>query len=126
MSGSSRETIKACFDEISHPALLDRVRHRIGDKRVVGLVKAFLKSGILGEDGELRDTTTGAPQGGILSPLLSNIAFSVLDEHFAEAWEEMGGLSCSRTAPAQGPGQLPTRPLRGRLGGAGGREPCRR
>ncbi len=82
--------IKACFDEISHPALMDRVRRRVGDKRVLGLVKAFLKSGILGEDGELRETDTGAPQGGILSPLLSNIALSVLDEHFAEAWEAMG------------------------------------
>jgi RNA-directed DNA polymerase len=82
--------IKACFDEISHPALLSRMRHRIGDRRVLGLVKAFLKSGILGEDGELRESATGAPQGGILSPLLSNIALSVLDEHFAAAWEEMG------------------------------------
>ena len=42
--------IKACFDEISHPALMDRVRRRVGDKRVLALVKAFLKSGILGED----------------------------------------------------------------------------
>jgi RNA-directed DNA polymerase len=82
--------IKACFDEISHSALLERMRHRVGDKRVLGLVKAFLKSGILSEDGELRESNTGAPQGGILSPLLSNIALSVLDEHFAEAWEEMG------------------------------------
>src|ERR1035437_1484028 len=82
--------IKACFDEISHSALLERMRHRIGDKRVLGLVKAFLKSGILGEDGGLRESSTGAPQGGILSPLLSNIALSVLDEHFAEAWKEMG------------------------------------
>jgi RNA-directed DNA polymerase len=82
--------IKACFDEISHPTLLERMRHRIGDKRVLALVKAFLKSGILGEDGELRESDTGAPQGGILSPLLSNIALSVLDEHFAEAWREMG------------------------------------
>ncbi len=82
--------IKACFDEISHPALLDRMRDRIGDKRVLGLVKAFLKSGILGEDGELRESDTGAPQGGILSPLLSNIALSVLDDHFAKAWQEMG------------------------------------
>jgi RNA-directed DNA polymerase len=41
--------IKACFDEISHSALLERMRHRVGDKRVLGLVKAFLKSGILGE-----------------------------------------------------------------------------
>ena len=56
----------------------------------MALVKAFLKSGILGEDGELRESDTGAPQGGILSPLLSNIALSVLDEHFAEAWKEMG------------------------------------
>jgi RNA-directed DNA polymerase len=72
--------ITACFDEISHPALLERVRRRIGDKRVLALVKAFLKAGILGEDGTLRDSRTGAPQGGILSPLLSNVALSVLDE----------------------------------------------
>lgn len=63
------------------------VRHeaRIGDKRVLGLVKAFLKSGILGEDGELRASDTGTPQGAILSPLLSNVALSVLDEHFVAA-----------------------------------------
>ncbi len=82
--------IKACFDEIAHAPLLKRVSGRIGDKRVLGLVKAFLKVGILGEDGELRASDTGAPQGGILSPLLSNIALSVLDEHFARhgrRWE---------------------------------------
>ena len=79
--------IKACFDEISHSALLERMRHRIGDKRVLRLVKAFLKSGILGEDGEFRESNTGASQGSILSPLLSNIALSVLDDHFAEAWK---------------------------------------
>ncbi len=82
--------IKACFDEIAHTPLLLRVRARVGDKRVLGLVKAFLKSGILGEDGELRASDTGAPQGGILSPLLSNIALSVLDGHFVAAWEAMG------------------------------------
>ena len=42
--------IAACFDEISHPALMNRVRHRIVDRRVLELVKAFLKAGILGED----------------------------------------------------------------------------
>jgi RNA-directed DNA polymerase len=82
--------IKACFDEISHVGLMDRVRARVGDKRVLGLVKAFLKSNILGEDHQLRESSTGAPQGGILSPLLSNIALSVLDEHFAEAWAATG------------------------------------
>src|SRR6266487_3215919 len=77
--------IKACFDEISHSALMERVRQRVGDKRVLALVKAFLKAGILGEDGQLRDSITGTPQGGILSPLLSNVALSVLDEHVAQA-----------------------------------------
>jgi RNA-directed DNA polymerase len=77
--------IKACFDEISHPALMDRVRMRVGDKRVLALVKAFLKAGILGEDRILRATDTGTPQGSILSPLLSNVALSVLDEHIAHA-----------------------------------------
>jgi RNA-directed DNA polymerase len=46
--------ITACFDEISHPALMDRVRSRIADKRVLALVKAFLKAGILTEGGEDR------------------------------------------------------------------------
>ena len=82
--------ITACFDEISHPALLDRVRRRIGDKRVLTLVKAFLKAGILSEDGVNRDPRSGTPQGGILSPLLANIALSVLDDHFAEAWASFG------------------------------------
>ena len=82
--------IKACFDEISHSGLLARMRDRVGDKRVLSLVKAFLKSGILGEDRQLRESSTGAPQGGILSPLLSNIALSVLDEHFAKAWAATG------------------------------------
>jgi len=77
--------IKACFDEISHPALMDRVRQRVGDRRVLALVKAFLKAGILGEDRTLRDTNAGTPQGSILSPLLSNVALSVLDEHIAQA-----------------------------------------
>jgi RNA-directed DNA polymerase len=77
--------ITACFDEISHPALMDRVRARVADKRVLALVKAFLKAGILGEDQLLRETTAGTPQGGILSPLLSNVALSVLDEHIAQA-----------------------------------------
>src|SRR5512132_3205512 len=77
--------IKAYFDELSHPALMARVRNRIGDKRVLALVKAFLKAGILCEDGTESDTDTGTPQGGILSPVLANVALSVLDEHFAES-----------------------------------------
>lgn len=76
--------IKACFDEIDHTAMLERVRRRIGDKHVLALVKAFVKAGILTEDAEILDTTAGTPQGGILSPLLANIALSVLDDYIAE------------------------------------------
>jgi RNA-directed DNA polymerase len=47
---------------------MERVRARVGDKRVLALVKAFLKAGILGEDGQLRDNDTGTPQGSILTP----------------------------------------------------------
>jgi RNA-directed DNA polymerase len=82
--------IKACFDEIDHTALMGRVRDRIGDKRVLGLVKAFLKAGVLSEDGRAKATDTGTPQGGILSPLLANIALSILDEHFTQKWEALG------------------------------------
>lgn len=82
--------IKACFDEIDHTALMERVRDRIGDKRVLGLVKAFLQAGVLAEDGSRQATITGTPQGGILSPLLANIALSVLDEHFTQKWEALG------------------------------------
>ena len=82
--------IEACFDNIGHSALLDRVRRRIGDKRVLALVKAFLKAGIMSADGAIRDTNTGTPQGGIASPLLANIALSALDEHFCAQWDAHG------------------------------------
>jgi RNA-directed DNA polymerase len=68
------------------------VRERVGDKRVLALVKAFLKADILGEDRALRSNDAGTPQGSILSPLLSNVALSVLDEHVAQS---PGGPSTS-------------------------------
>jgi len=74
--------IRACFDEIGHVPLMDRVRARIKDKRVLALVKAFLKAGVMTPDGE-EESHSGTPQGGILSPLLANIALSALDDHFA-------------------------------------------
>ena len=51
--------IAACFDEIDHSALLARVRGRIGDKRILGLVKAFLKAGVLGTDGTIESRKDG-------------------------------------------------------------------
>ena len=78
------------FDELDHAAILGRVRRRVEDKRVLGLIKAFLKAGILTEQGSLEQTLSGTPQGGILSPLMANVALSALDEHYARAWEAMG------------------------------------
>ena len=81
--------ITACFDELSHNAILDRVRARIADKRVLALVKSFLKAGIMSEAGQVRGTASGTPQGGIASPLLANIALSALDEYFC-ARDDLG------------------------------------
>jgi RNA-directed DNA polymerase len=84
--------IEGAFDNVSHNAVMDAVRLRVKDKRVLALVKAFLKAGILGEDGQQRDTHTGTPQGGILSPLIFNIALSVLDEHLHRDWQPGGRM----------------------------------
>ncbi|WP_406314954.1 group II intron reverse transcriptase/maturase [Streptosporangium sp. NBC_01639] len=97
--------IKACFDEIDHTALIDRLRARIKDKHVNSLVKAFLKSGVMTADGNREETWTGTPQGGILSPLLANIALSALDDHFDRQWhEEMGTKRQRRRRKDQGQG----------------------
>jgi hypothetical protein len=85
--------IEACFDSISHPALMGRVRARVKDKRVLALVKAFCKAGILTELGQRKDTDAGTPQGAILSPLLANIALSVLDEHLHGPWRPGEAMS---------------------------------
>jgi len=87
--------IEACFDTIDHTALMGRVRRRVGDRRVLALVKAFLKAGLLSELGDFEDTNTGTPQGGILSPLLANVALSVLDEHVHAPWQPGQAMSTS-------------------------------
>ena len=93
--------IEAAFDNVSHPAAMDRVRARVKDKRVLALVKAFLKAGVLTELGEHRETLTGTPQGGILSPLIFNIALSALDEHLTAPWEEGGAMSADHKRAAR-------------------------
>ncbi|RBQ11600.1 group II intron reverse transcriptase/maturase [Spongiactinospora rosea] len=91
--------IEAAFDTISHPAVMDRIRDRIKDKRVLALVKAFLKAGIMTELGERTTTGTGTPQGGILSPLIFNVAMGVLDEYLHRPWRPGGTMStCQRRA----------------------------
>ncbi len=76
--------IKGCFDNINHHHLMERLRARVADRRVTGLVGQFLKAGVLAEDQFLR-TDNGTPQGGIISPLLANIALSAIEERY-ERW----------------------------------------
>ena len=56
--------IAACFDEIDHTALMGRVRRRVGDKRVLGWVAAFLRAGILTEEGRARETSPAPRRAG--------------------------------------------------------------
>ncbi|MER8594245.1 reverse transcriptase domain-containing protein [Mesorhizobium sp. M1182] len=76
--------IKGCFDNISHHPLLEMLRKRVADRRVMKLIGQFLKAGVLSEDQLLR-TEAGTPQGGIISPLLANIALSAIEERY-ERW----------------------------------------
>lgn len=80
--------LKSYFDTIPHDKLLDEVRKYVGDSRVLALIEAFLKAEIL--DG-LRPWTpeSGAPQGAVLSPLLSNLYLNELDHQMARSGCEM-------------------------------------
>lgn len=80
--------LKSYFDTIPHEALMARVRDRLADGRVLALIESFLKAGIL--DG-LKEWTpeVGAPQGAVLSPLLSNIYLNPLDHEMAQRGIEM-------------------------------------
>ena len=64
--------IRAFFDEVSHKWMIKFPGHRIGDPRIIRLISRMLKGGIM-EDGLVRASEKGTPQGSILSPLLSNI-----------------------------------------------------
>ncbi|WGJ14953.1 group II intron reverse transcriptase/maturase [Methylocapsa sp. D3K7] len=73
--------IKGCFDAIDHHVMMEGVRRRIGDRKVLRLILAFLKAGVMIE-GTVRHPVTGSPQGGIISPMLSNIYLTAIDERY--------------------------------------------
>ncbi|MBJ7599660.1 MAG: group II intron reverse transcriptase/maturase, partial [Candidatus Dormibacteraeota bacterium] len=81
--------IKACFDNVDHLILMCQVEERVTDRKVLRLVKAFLRAGVVEQHGGFAASLTGTPQGGIISPLLANIYLSTLDRHFAEAWGQV-------------------------------------
>ncbi len=80
--------LKSYFDTIPHDRLLSRLRERIADGRVLALIASFLKAGIM--DGLTEwEPETGAPQGAVLSPLLSNIYLDPLDHQMVSQGHEM-------------------------------------
>ncbi len=87
--------LKSYFDTIPQENLMVLVEERVTDKWVLRLLRGWLKAGVL-EDGELRSTLTGTPQGGVISPLLANIYLNLLDR----LWDK-GGFA-DRTDSRQG------------------------
>jgi len=77
--------VEDCFGSIHQGLLMAELRRRVTDKRVLGLIRQFLAAGIM-RHGSLTATPSGTPQGAILSPLLANVALSVLDRRFEDAW----------------------------------------
>jgi RNA-directed DNA polymerase len=75
--------IKGFFDHVDHQILMDLVREKIADGRVLDLVEDFLKSGVM-MDGSFEETTEGTPQGGVISPLLANIYLNHFDRRMGE------------------------------------------
>ena len=70
------------FDTLNHELLMELLRKQIHDKRVTGLIKKYLKAGVM-EDGVITRTREGSPQGGPLSPMLANIYLNEFDQEMA-------------------------------------------
>lgn len=80
--------LQSYFDTIPHERLQNRLRERIADQRLLRLIATFLKAGLM--DGEQEwEAEAGAPQGAVLSPLLSNIYLNPLDHHMAAQGQQM-------------------------------------
>ena len=78
--------IAGFFDAVSHDWLIKFVEHRIGDRRVTRLIHKWLKAGVTDEDGETTPTTSGTPQGAVISPLLANVYLHYVFDLWAQQW----------------------------------------
>ena len=72
------------FGSLSHELLVDLVADRVADGKVLSLIRSMLTAGVL-RDGVFESAVAGVPQGGVASPLLSNIYLTVFDQTMAEA-----------------------------------------
>jgi len=79
--------ISAFFDTIDHDWMLEFLQHRIADKRVLRLIKKWLKAGII-EDGRRIEAERGTPQGAVISPLLANLYLHYAFDTWAQHWRK--------------------------------------
>jgi group II intron reverse transcriptase/maturase len=75
--------LEKCFDRINHDILMGRLAKKIEDRRILGLIRLYLQAGIM-VNGVVQERYEGTPQGGPLSPLLSNILLDELDKELEE------------------------------------------
>jgi len=79
--------IAGFFDAVDHEWLIRFVEHRIGDRRVIRLIRKWLKAGVM-EDGQVTPTGMGTPQGAVISPLLANIYLHYVFDLWAQQWRK--------------------------------------
>ncbi|MFC4767126.1 reverse transcriptase domain-containing protein [Effusibacillus consociatus] len=83
--------IRGYFDNISHEKLMQLVEQRISDRRILKLIRKWLKAGFVKDD-QFHETDLGSPQGGVISPLLANIYLNYLDTIWEKKFAETGTL----------------------------------